>query len=373
MHRIMDFRERVFLAPLTKGGNLPFRRLCVAFGCQTTVSEMAYARQIVSRRPGELALLRKHESEPCFGVQIAASKPEDAVTAGQMAVERGAAFVDLNCGCPIHDVVRRGMGATLLQRPPKLGRILSAMADQLPVPVTAKIRLGWKESEKNASEIARVVAESGASAIAVHGRTREQRYSKAADWQWIARLVDELEIPVIGNGDLLTWYEARRLKEESGCASLMIGRGALIKPWLFREIEEQREYEPDAQQRVAIYLKLARFMKEHFRDDEKGRKRAIPFLRWHLGFLCRYRPLPEAEYRQQSIEHPLLQTRLPETGDPSLLEQLLRDSREEVHEALANMLWDAEDEPAAAAAALQFANEHPPVSSQPDEIATAHG
>ena len=108
----MDFRGCVFLAPLTKGGNLPFRRLCVEFGADVTVSEMAYSRQLTRGSRSELALLRSHESETAFGVQIAASSPEQAVAAGHLAVERGAKFVDLNCGCPIHDVVRRGMGAT---------------------------------------------------------------------------------------------------------------------------------------------------------------------------------------------------------------------------------------------------------------------
>ena len=369
----MDFRGRVMLAPLTKGGNLPFRRLCVSFGCQTTISEMAYARQVVIKRPSELALLRRHESESCFGVQIVASKPEVAVAAGRVAVERGASFVDLNCGCPIHDVVRRGMGATLLQRPQKLGRILSAMVEQLPVPVTAKIRLGWGEADKNASEVARIVADSGASALAVHGRTREQRYSKAADWQWIGRLVEELSIPVIGNGDLLTWYEAQYLQARSGCAAVMLGRGALIKPWLFREIEQQCEYEPDAEERVGIYMQFTRFLKDHFREDDKGRKRAIPFLQWHLGFFCRYRPLPAAQFREQSREHPLIQTRMPDTGEHPLLEQLLRDPREDVHALLALALWDAQDDAGAIAAFLHVAREHPPEVGESGEVATAQG
>ena len=171
----MDFRDRVILAPLTKGGNLPFRRLCVAYDCKTTTSEMAYSGQVMRQTPTEMALLRKHVDEPCFGVQIAASKAELAVAAGLAAAERGAAFVDLNCGCPIHDVVKRGMGATLLQRPAHLGRLVEAMVKGLPVPVTVKIRLGWSEDDKNASDVARIVEESGAKALTVHGRTREQR------------------------------------------------------------------------------------------------------------------------------------------------------------------------------------------------------
>ncbi|HZT54954.1 MAG TPA: tRNA-dihydrouridine synthase family protein [Burkholderiaceae bacterium] len=369
----MDFRGRVLLAPLTKGGNLPFRRLCTAFGCATTMSEMAYAFQVVRRRPTELALLRKHADEPCFGVQLAASKPADAIAAGLAAVERGAAFVDLNCGCPIHDVVKRGMGAVLLQRPAHLGRLVEAMVKALPVPVTVKIRLGWSEADKNASEVAQAVQAAGASALSVHGRTREQRYTKAADWDAIARLVGELTIPVIGNGDILTWYEAQDLQRKSGCASVMVGRGALIKPWLFRELAEGKEFEPGAEQRVAIYMQFVRCLKEHFRDDEKGRKRAMFFLPWHLGFFCRYRPLPEARFREQSRAHPLLQTRMPDRDEVSLLERLLRDPREQVHALLAAALWDAADDADAAARFLSIAAANPPGSGEAAEVAVAHG
>ncbi len=369
----MDFRGRVILAPLTKGGNLPFRRLCVSFGCATTTSEMAYAFQVVRNRPTELALLRKHVDEPCFGVQFAASKPEPVIAAGQVAVERGAAFVDLNCGCPIHDVVKRGMGATLLQRPAHLGRLVEAMVTALPVPVTVKIRLGWNEADRNASEIGRIVEASGAAALAVHGRTREQRYTKAADWDAIATIVQERTIPVIGNGDILTWYEAKDLQQRSGCASLMLGRGVLIKPWLFQEIAEQREIEPTAEERVGIYRRFLRYLKEHFRDDEKGRKRAMFFLPWHMGFFCRYRPLPASRYREQAKVHPLLQTRLPDTEAVSLLEALLRDPREHVHALLAAALWDAADDADALARFLQVAAEHPPAAGEAEEVATAHG
>ncbi len=128
----MDFRGRVFLAPLTKGGNLPFRRLCLAHGGEVTMGEMAYAYQVVKRSKSELALLRKHDEETCFGAQIAASRIDDAVRAGNAAAERGAKWVDLNCGCPIHDIVKRRMGATLLRKPHKLARLVEGMVEGVP-------------------------------------------------------------------------------------------------------------------------------------------------------------------------------------------------------------------------------------------------
>lgn len=373
-HPRMDFRGRVFLAPLTKGGNLPFRRLCLRHGCAVTMGEMAYAYQVVRRSKSELALLRKHTDETCFGAQIAASRAADAIAAGLAAAERGAAWVDLNCGCPIHDVVKRGMGAVLLQRPAQLARLVGELVRGVPVPVTVKIRLGWSEGEQNASEVAKAVEEAGAAALTVHGRTREQRYSRAADWDAIARIAAERSIPVIGNGDLLTWYETHDRWRRSGVASVMLGRGALIKPWLFREIAEQRAWEPTARERLAVLVDFVRLLKEHFRDDEKGKERTMRFLPWHLEWFSRYRPLSGERWMAAAKQHPLLQTRMPddETGLP-LLERLLRDPRAEVHQALAEALWAAADADDAESRALAVATALPPVAGQPGEMATAHG
>jgi tRNA-dihydrouridine synthase 3 len=248
------------------------------------------------------------------------------------------------------------------------------MAAGIPVPVTVKIRLGWSESEQNASEVAKVVEEAGAAALFVHGRTREQRYSRAADWDTIARLVQERSIPVIGNGDLLTWYETHDRWQTSGVASVMIGRGALIKPWIFREIAERQAWEPSAVERLAVYFDLAQKMKEHFRDDDKGRERAMRFLPWHFSFFCRYRPLSGERFEAAAREHPLMQTRFDDDEvDLPVLERLLRDPRPEVHERLAGLLWQAADAVEAERCALELAAEMPPVAGEAGEIATAHG
>ncbi|MEZ5964097.1 MAG: tRNA-dihydrouridine synthase family protein [Planctomycetota bacterium] len=339
----MDWQGHTILAPLTRGGNLPFRRLCVEFGAGVTVSEMAYARQLARGSRSELALVRKHPTETRFGVQIAASNPDDAVRAGAIAIEHGAAFVDVNAGCPIHDVVRRGMGATLLQRPVVLARIAGALVRTLSVPITVKIRTGWCEDDVNASVLAARLEDAGIAALTVHGRTREQRYTKAADWNLIARLVSERTIPVIGNGDVLTHFEAERRSYESACASLMLGRGALIKPWLFAEIRRRQEWLPSAAERVQVYMRLVQFMKEHFGDDARGRKKASYFLPWHLSFLCRYRPLPEREFAAVSRQHPLMQSRVDPGDEISPVERVLRDARETVHVAIADILWTSAD------------------------------
>ncbi|MBI5851157.1 MAG: tRNA-dihydrouridine synthase family protein [Planctomycetes bacterium] len=372
--RLPDPLPDVILAPLTKGGNLPFRRLCVEFGASITMSEMAYARQVVRGSRTERALLRKHASETCFGVQIAASKPEDAVAAGKIAVENGARFVDLNCGCPIHDVVRRGMGATLLQRPAALQRIVAAMVTGLGVPVTVKLRSGWKEDEINAPEIARLCEDAGAAAITLHARTREQRYTKSADWGLVKRLVEERGIPVVGNGDVLTWHEARDRRAESGCASVMLGRGVLIKPWLFKELVEKKTWLPTAQERVEVYARFVAHCREHFGADEKGKKKASFFLPWHFGFFCRWRPMPEAMFEERAKSYPLMQTRVDTDGELPPLERILRDPREDVHRSIAGIFWEASDAAAACAALESLAEATPaPIDGEAGEIAVAHG
>jgi tRNA-dihydrouridine synthase 3 len=369
----IDWTGKRILAPLTKGGNLPFRRLCVELGAEITLSEMAYSRQVVRRSRAELALLRRHPSETCFGVQLAVSKPDDGVRAGLEAVERGAAFVDINAGCPIHDVVRRGMGATLLRRPAALARIVEQMVAALPVPVTVKIRAGWCEGEVNAPEIARLLEEAGCAAITLHARTREQRYHQAADWTLVRQLVAERTIPIIGNGDVLTHYEERARREESGCAAVMLARGALIKPWLFREIAERTTWQPTVEERLQLLLRFVGYLREHFGDDELGRTRAMRFLPWHLDFFARFRPLPEAEFGARSREHPLMQTRLEALTDPSPVERLLADARTDVHARIADLLWDAADADAARARLEELAVDSPAGELSYHEVATAHG
>ncbi|NDC37042.1 MAG: tRNA-dihydrouridine synthase family protein [Proteobacteria bacterium] len=180
-------RNAVLLAPLTRGGNLPFRRLCVDFGAPITVSEMAYSRFLVKGEGRELALLRRHPSEKLFGVQLAAKSIDEGTRAAQIALERGADFIDINCGCPIHDTVRRGLGAHMLRRPKALGKFIAGMTSIVHSPITVKIRIGWSNDDINVHEVTRILEEAGAAAITIHGRSREQRYGCKKDtdhWKW---------------------------------------------------------------------------------------------------------------------------------------------------------------------------------------------
>ncbi len=335
------------LAPLTKGGNLPFRRLCAeVFGAEILYSEMAYARYVVKGEARERALLRRHPSERYFGVQFAALQTEEALSAAQIAQDMGADFIDINCGCPIDDVVRRGLGSALLRRPKALFRLVEHLAKNLTIPVTVKIRLGFKEGEENALEIARGVEAAGAQALTIHGRTREQRYARAADWQAIRAVAESISIPVIGNGDILTHYEAETRRQVSGVASVMIGRGALIKPWIFSEIRSKGTDEYPPLKRIEILCTFTRFLKEHFGDDELGTRRIMKFLPWHLELFSRYRYLPQTQYSEEALRHPLIQSRIgnmDQVVDP--VQRVLESAVPEVHASIAQILL-SETEPA---------------------------
>jgi tRNA-dihydrouridine synthase 3 len=332
------FAGRVFLAPLTKGGHLAFRRLCVSFGAEVTVSEMAVARRLLQNRAAEFALLRSHPSEPFFGVQLADKNPESLAEAGRIAEARGARFIDLNCGCPIREITGRGLGASLLRRATRLGHLVAALREAVRVPVTVKLRTGWKEDPEHLSKLAHLCEDAGASALTIHGRSREQHYDRAADWALIGRIAAERTIPVVGNGDILTHYEARDRRALSGVSSVMIARGALIKPWIFRELAEGRSFFPTPEERIGILFKLVAYMKDHFGADERGARRIMQFLPWHFSFFCRYRPLPEETFLEASRTHPLLQTRFGGIGAPGTLEALLADPSEATHDLLAREL-----------------------------------
>ena len=325
------------LAPLTRGGNLPFRRLCRDFGATATCSEMVYAHQLVKGKGRENALLRFHQSEDNFGVQLAANKPRLAAEAARMSQDRGARFVDLNCGCPIYDTVNKGMGARLLQKVNKLGDVLTAMVQAVEIPVTVKLRTGFSEQKLNIRQTVQIAVDAGVSGIVIHGRTREQRYSRTADWDILAEIAADCPVPVWGNGDILTPMEARSRLEGTPLQGAMLARGALTKPWIFQELNEDREWLPGLEEWWGIILRFAEYLKEHFGVDDLGRKRGLEFLTWHLDWFGRYRPLPETEWKAAAADHPLMQTR--ELSAPLLY--LPDKAHEAERRELAEKIWDS--------------------------------
>jgi tRNA-dihydrouridine synthase 3 len=317
----VTLRERltgaVVMAPMTKGSNLPYRRLCIELGARVTMSEMTVARRLKQRRRGEFALIRKAPDEPCFGVQLAGTNAEEMGWAAALVESRGADLVDVNLGCPIDHFTRKGLGAASGRQPSRIRRIVEAMKGSVQhVPVTVKIRLGWNDDDRNYLEQARAAIDGGADAITVHGRTRNARYRLAADWQAIGEVAAAAPIPVIGNGDLLFPHEIAAALASSGCAGVMVARGALIKPWIFREATAGY-VDMDGEARLAVYRRYVTLAREHWGEDEAGLQRIREFLRWHVGFWCRYVP------RRPDGSWPTMQEREPATLARTPLEQLL--------------------------------------------------
>lgn len=348
-------RGKLILAPLTRGNNLPFRRLCAEdFGCSVTMSEMIFARNLIKGEPRESALIRRSDKEVTYGVQIATKTIDEGAKAGKLAAEAGAQFLDLNCGCPIYEATRRGLGSSLLKKPNKLGRLVEGIASEIPIPMTVKVRLGI--DSVNIEKIVDALQDTGIAALSIHGRTAQQRYKRSADWDVIREIAKGSKIPIIGNGDALALHEIQHRMDNFGCSGVMIGRGALTKPWVFQEYAEHREILPTAEDRVRMYRKLVKYQKEHFGDDDYGKRKAWYFLPWHLGFFCRYRPLPKDSYESMSETQPLISTRwdsvaceeIGETVDNlPWLERLLRCESTVAHERMSHVLWDsASDEEA---------------------------
>ena len=343
---------QMILAPLTKGGNLPFRRLCADFGMEVSLSEMVYARSLLRGSPVEQARLRRWEGERIFGVQIATNQVEEGLNAIRKLQESAVVqFCDLNCGCPIYDVTRRGLGSSLLRSPQKLHKLVKGMVDGTDLPITVKIRVGCESDTVNVLENVKAIREAGAAAITIHGRTAQQGYSKDANWGLIQQAVAESReagfghIPIIGNGDILTHFEARRRMGDTGVHSVMVGRGALIKPWIFKEFKDNATWSPTARERIEVYRTLANYMKEHFGDDEMGRKKAWTFLPWHFEFLSRYSSYPEDEFAAQSIEKPLIQSRLSTSTETDVpLDVLLANRSGDAHDVIASILWESESD-----------------------------
>ena len=376
-------QNQLILAPLTRGGNLPFRRLCTDFQSNFTMSEMAYARNLFKgyhkAQKKERALAKKGPTEKYFGFQIATKSSDEALRAAELAVIEGASWIDLNCGCPIYEATRRGLGAAMLKRPGSLEKLVGLTVASTTLPMTVKIRLGVSDSKINAHQVVEGLVNAGVAAITIHGRTMEQRYTRPADWNIISDIARTAGVPIIGNGDILTWFEAedRMLDSNngvsnyfdtvtglrSGVTALMAGRGALIKPWIFKEWAEKKSWFPTAEERIAIYWQLAVYFKERFGADEHGKRHSFYFLPWHFEFFCRYRPLPDEHFREISRSIPLIQNSrsiddtlisiglLSGRNEPmecrnkpldSLLERLLRCEVSDCHLAISEVLWASE-------------------------------
>ncbi|KAL9068350.1 MAG: hypothetical protein Q9161_006273 [Pseudevernia consocians] len=361
--RIYFGPETPVLAPLTTQGNLPFRRLCVAQGAQVTYSEMAMSLPLIQGQKSEWALMRAHESEATppayqpsdpvvkeynnaedlkFGAQIAANKPWQALKATEVLTQLCPYLrvIDLNCGCPIDLVYRTGAGSALLDSQGKLEKIVRGMnAVSGEIPITVKIRMGTRDNKPNALKLVdRLVyggqealelggGPCGAAAITLHGRSRQQRYTKNADWKYISecaalikdynrkgddlsdtiREADERSQPgnkiyFLGNGDCYSHIDYNTHLEEAKVDSVMIARGALIKPWIFEEIQQGQYIDKSASERLALVEQYVRYGLETWGSDEMGLGITRRFLLEWLSFAYRYVPVGILEHLPPSLQ-----------------------------------------------------------------------
>ncbi|KAJ1522952.1 hypothetical protein ONE63_002090 [Megalurothrips usitatus] len=300
----IDWKGKLLMSPLTTVGNLPFRRICKEFGVDVTCGEMAMATSIIQGFPQEWALVKKHESEDIFGVQLCGNNPYTMTKCAQVLQETMEVdFIDINMGCPIDLVYREGGGTGLLRRERVLQSIIDSMNKVMTIPLTVKTRTGIVMGKNIAHNFVPYFRDLGASLITIHGRSREQRYTRSADWNYVDECAKIAHpVPLFGNGDILSYDDYKHVTETyKNISGVMIGRGALIKPWIFTEIKEQRLWDISSQERFDILKKYVNYGLEHWGSDTKGVENTRRFLLEWLSFLHRYIPVGILEQPPQKI------------------------------------------------------------------------
>lgn len=276
--------NNLILAPMAGVTDLPFRLLCAQQGAGLVCMEMVSAKAIYYGNKNTKELLTIHPKEGPVSLQLFGSDPDIISEMAKRIEERPFSILDINMGCPVPKVVKNGEGSALMKNPKLVEEIVTKTVRAIRKPVTVKIRKGFDDSTVNAVEIARIAQESGASAVAVHGRTREQFYSGRADYEIIARVKQALSIPVIGNGDVTDGPSAQRLLGETGCDGVMIGRGVRGNPWIFREIVHYLETgktiaAPSGEEVCRMILRHAAMELEY-----KGEYTAVREMRKHIAW-----------------------------------------------------------------------------------------
>lgn len=301
----IDFTDKLFLAPLTTVGNLPFRRVCKEFGADITCSEMAVALSLLQGQQSEWALLKRHHTEDIFGIQLCGPHPDVMTRCSQLLSETiSFDFIDLNLGCPLDAIYKMGAGCGLMNRMKKLHGMVYGITSVIDVPLTIKMRTGINGNDNLAYNVIKKIHQWGdkVSLITLHGRSRDQRYTKSADWDYINRCTSIASpISLFGNGDILSYEDYNMRKSENNVAGTMIARGALIKPWIFKEIKEQKHWDISSSERFDILKNFRNYGLEHWGSDTEGVEKTRRFLLEWLSFLYRYIPVGILERIPQRI------------------------------------------------------------------------
>ncbi|KAK6094494.1 tRNA-dihydrouridine synthase 3 [Batrachochytrium dendrobatidis] len=322
----IDFRGKSYLAPLTTVGNIPFRRVCKSYGVDITCSEMAIARQLLRGSPQEWALTRRHASEDMFGIQLASNDPTQFTQTVEILSQKvDCDFIDLNMGCPIDTMTKSGNGSALLERKNKVRGMLLGAVHVSSVPITIKMRIGLSNKKKIGHKIIPLARDCGVAAITVHGRSKEQRYTKLSDWDYTMECAKMTKMTwhspdastvtpdwvteppaFFGNGDVFSPQEYwdhvdHSTDSELPLAGIMVGRGALSKPWIFKEIKERKLWDISSGERLDMLKDFTKFGLECWGSDTMGVNTTRKFMCEWLSFLYRYVPVGILEVLPQRV------------------------------------------------------------------------
>ena len=288
----VEIKNRIVFAPMAGISNESFRSIIKSMGAGLIYSEMVSNMGIIYNSKNTINMLKINDEERPISIQIFGSDVDSFVKASKYVCENAKPdIIDINMGCPVPKVALRSQaGSGLLKDPQKIYEIVNAVVNSVNVPVTVKIRAGWNNNTINCVEVAKLIEKAGASAIAIHPRTREQGYSGKADWNLIKAVKDIVNIPVIGNGDITTIYDAKRMLEETGCDAIMIGRATIGNPWTIRECVEYVENnniidKPTNKERIDMMVYHYELIKKN-----EGDKKAILDIKTHALAYLKYIP-----------------------------------------------------------------------------------
>lgn len=280
----VELENSYILAPMAGVTDLPFRLLCREQGAGLLCMEMVSAKAIQYNNKNTKALLEIHPAEPPVSLQLFGSEPDVISEIAKRIEELPFSILDINMGCPVPKIVKNGEGSALMKNPKLVHEIVSKTVKAIQKPVTVKIRKGFDDSCINAVEIAKIIEDAGAKAVAVHARTREQFYSGKADWDIIRQVKEAVSIPVIGNGDVTSGADAIAMKEQTGCDGVMIGRGAQGNPWIFSELIEYERTGKMPERPSLEELKQMIYRHAKLQLEYKGEYLGIREMRKHVSW-----------------------------------------------------------------------------------------